>query len=91
MKNNRPDIVVKDNKRKSYLLSDISEPIDNNILVNEYNKIIKYKHLDILIEEIWHVKTTTLPVSWEPWVLARKGQINTLTSFLAVPVYINYE
>ena len=31
---------------------------DNNILVEEYNKISKYKNLEIETEKIWHLKTT---------------------------------
>ena len=36
---NRPDIVVKDFKRKTWLLIDMSVPRDNNISVKEYHKI----------------------------------------------------
>ena len=46
IKINRSDIVVKDYKRKTCLL-DMSVPTDNNISVKEYNKISKYKDLEI--------------------------------------------
>ena len=32
-------------------------PIDNNISVNEYNKISKYNNLGIKIEKIYYLKT----------------------------------
>ena len=62
IKCNRPDFVVKDYKRKTCLLIDISVPTDNNMSVTEYNKITKYKNLKIEIEKMWHLKTTTTPV-----------------------------
>ena len=36
---------------------------DNNISVKDYNEISKYKDLKIKIEKIWHLKTTTLPIT----------------------------
>ena len=42
IKRNRPDLVVKDYKRKTYLI-DMVIPTDNNILIKEYYKISKYK------------------------------------------------
>ena len=35
---------------------------DYNISVKEYNEISKCKDLEIEIEKIWHLKTTTAPV-----------------------------
>ena len=45
IKSKRPDIVVKDYKRKTCILIDMSVPTDNNTSVKEYNKISKYKDL----------------------------------------------
>ena len=54
IKSNSLDIVVKDNKRKTCLLIDIEEPTNNNMLVNEWNKIFQY--LEKEIEKMWHLK-----------------------------------
>ena len=62
IKNNRPDIVIKDYKRKTNLQIDISVSTGHNISVKEYNKIGKYKDLKIKIEKILHLKTTTVCV-----------------------------
>ena len=43
IKNNKPDIVIKDYKRKKYLLIGISIPTDNNVSVKEHHNISKYK------------------------------------------------
>ena len=51
--------MVKDYKRKICFPIDMSVPTDYNISVKEYNKITEYKNLEIEIEKIWHLKTTT--------------------------------
>ena len=40
----------------------MSVPTDNKILVKEYDKISKYKYLEIEIEKMRRLKTTTVPV-----------------------------
>ena len=37
-------------------------PIINNISLKEVNEISKYKNLQIEIEKMWYLKTTTVPV-----------------------------
>ena len=54
--------MVKDYKRKIYLLCDKSVTADNNISVKEYNKISNYYNLQKEIEKMWYLKTTTVPV-----------------------------
>ena len=62
IKNNRPEIVVKEYKRKTILPTDVLVPTDNNVSLKEYNKIDKYKDVEIEIEKMWHLKTTIVPV-----------------------------
>ena len=59
---NRPDIVIKDHKSKTCLLNDMTIPTDRNISVKEFDKLSKYKDLQIEIERMWHLKTTIVPV-----------------------------
>ena len=40
----------------------MSVPTENNISAKEYSKITKYKDLEIDIEKLGHMKTTTVPV-----------------------------
>ena len=49
IKANRPDIVVKDRTEKSCLLIDMSVPSDRNLAVKEFDKLSKYKDLQIKI------------------------------------------
>ena len=62
IKANRPDIVVKDRLEKTCLLIDMSVPSDRNIAVKEFDKLSKYKDLEIEIQKMWHLKTTIVPV-----------------------------
>ena len=62
IKSNRQDIVVKGYNRKTCLLIDMSVPTVNTILIKEYHKLSKYKDLEIEVEKMCHLKTTTMPV-----------------------------
>ena len=62
IKANRPDIVVKDRTNRTCLLIDMSVPSDRNIAVKEFDKLSKYKDLEIEIQKLWRLKTTVVPV-----------------------------
>jgi len=59
---NRPDIVLKNKKDQTCLLIDMTVPLDANTSVKTTEKLNKYKDLEIEIERIWGLKTTTVPV-----------------------------
>ncbi|XP_063591903.1 uncharacterized protein LOC134768991 [Penaeus indicus] len=59
---NRPDIIIKDFKEKTCLLIDMSVPCDQNIAHKEFDKLSKYKDLQIEIQKMWSLKATTVPV-----------------------------
>ena len=65
--------MVKDYKRKTKFLIDISVPTDN-ISINELNEIIKYKDLEIEIEKMWYLKTSTVPVIVGALGMIKKGR-----------------
>eukprot|EP00794_Sanderia_malayensis_P001843 gene1843-2075_t len=52
----------KDVKEKTCLLIDMSVPCDQNIAPKEFDKLSKYKDLEIEIQKMWSLKTTTVPV-----------------------------
>ena len=74
IKSHRLDIVFKDYKSKTCLLIDISVSTDNNRSVIEYNKISKYKDMEIDIEKMWHLKTTIMPVIVWALGMIKKGR-----------------
>ncbi|XP_047480182.1 uncharacterized protein LOC125032840 [Penaeus chinensis] len=70
---NRPDIVIKDKKNNTCLLIDMSVPSDRNVSSKVYEKLAKYKDLEIEIEKMWHLKTNTIPVVIGALGLIKKG------------------
>ena len=40
----------------------MSVPSDNNVSAKEFEKLSKYKDLEIEISKMWNVKTNTIPV-----------------------------
>ena len=59
---NRPDIVLKNKTDKTCLLIDMTIPLDTNTSVKTTEKLTKYKDLEIEVERMWGLKTTTVPV-----------------------------
>ena len=37
-------------------------PVDKNVSVAEFEKLSKYKDLEMEVEKLWHMKTVTIPV-----------------------------
>ena len=62
VKANRPYITVKDHKEKTCLLIDMTVPSDRNVSLKKYEKVSKYRDLEIEIQKMWHLKTTVMPV-----------------------------
>ena len=59
---NRSDIVVKNHNDKTCFLIDMSVPSDTNVSLKIFEKVSKYKDLEIEATKMWHLKTTTLQV-----------------------------
>ena len=70
---NRPDIVVKDKKKSTCFFIDMSVPSDRNISAKVFEKLSKYKDLEIEVQKMWHLKTKTLPVVVGALGLIKKG------------------
>jgi hypothetical protein len=60
--NNKPDVIIRDNEKGTYMLIDAAIPGDRNVIKKEAKKIIKYKDLIIEIQRMWNVKTQVTPV-----------------------------
>ena len=59
---NRPDIVIKDFKERTYIMLDVTVPVDKNISLKEFDKLSKYKKLEIKVTKLWRLKTKRIPV-----------------------------
>ena len=59
---NRPDIIIKNTKEKTYTLIEVAIPADRNFVQKEAEKKLKYKSLCIEIQRMWNLKCTIIPV-----------------------------
>jgi hypothetical protein len=60
--NNKPDILIRDNEKRTCMLIDVAISGDRNEIKQEAEKILKYKDLTIEIQRMWNVKTKAIPV-----------------------------
>jgi hypothetical protein len=59
---NKPDIVIRDNEKRTCMLIDVAISGDINVIKKEVEKILKYKDLTIEMQCMWNVKTKVIPV-----------------------------
>jgi len=59
---NKPDIIIRDNKRGTCMLIDVAIAGDTNVIKKEAEKILEYKDLTTEIQRMWNVKTKVIPV-----------------------------
>jgi hypothetical protein len=55
--NNKPDIIIRDNEKRTNMLIDVAISGDRNVIKKEAEKILKNKELTIEIQRMWNVKT----------------------------------
>ena len=75
---NRPDITINDFKEQTCLLIDMNILNDQNIAVKEFDKLSKYKDLEIEICRMWNLKATTVPVIVGALGMTKKGLIQQI-------------
>jgi len=62
IRNNKPDIIIRDNEKGTCMLIDAAISGDRNVIKKEPEKILKYKDLTTEIQRMWNVKTKAIPV-----------------------------
>jgi hypothetical protein len=60
--NNKPDIIIRDHEKGTFVLIDVAVSGDRSVVKNEAEKILKHKDLTIEIQRMWNVKTNVIPV-----------------------------
>ena len=60
--NNKPDIIIRDNEKRTRMLINVAMSGDRNVIKKEVEKILKYKDLTIEIQRMRNVKTKVIPV-----------------------------
>ena len=73
IKANRPDIVIKNKRKRLRTLIDMAVPSGRNVASKEVEKISKYKDLEIEISKMWSMNTIVIPVVIGALGLMRKG------------------
>ena len=54
-------------------MQDVAVPADKNISLKEFQKLSKYKNLEIEVTKMWKLKTKTIPVVIEALGMVKKG------------------
>jgi hypothetical protein len=60
--NNKPDIIIRDNKKGTRMLTDVAFPGDRNVIKKEAEKILKYKDITIETQRMWNVRAKVISV-----------------------------
>jgi len=60
--NNKPDIIIRDNEKGTYVLIDVATSGVRNMIKKEAEKILKYEDLTMEIQRMWNVRTKVIPV-----------------------------
>jgi hypothetical protein len=60
--NYKPDIIIRDNEKRTCMLIDVAISGDRNVFKKETEKILKYEDLTTEIQRMWNVKTEVIPV-----------------------------
>ena len=81
---NRPDIVLKNKKGETCILIDTTIPFNTNTSVKTTEKLTRYKDLEIEVEWMWGLNTTTVPVVMGALAPSRRTWKTTPTKSLAI-------
>ena len=59
---NRSDIIIKNHEERTCIMMGVAVPSDQNISFKEFQKLSKYKVLEIEVTKMWKLKTKIIPV-----------------------------
>ena len=76
-----PDIVVKVKKQRTCQLIEISVPTERKTSIKTTEKLSKYKDLEILIEKMWGMNISTIPVILGARGVVKKGMEKYINKF----------
>ena len=64
---------------------DVAVPEDKNISLKEFQKLSKYKDLEIEVTKMWKLKTKTIPVVTGALGMIKKGKKNFIDQIPGKP------
>ena len=62
-------------------------PSDQNMSLNEFQKVSKYRDLEIEVTKMWKLKTKVIPVVIGALGMIKNGKKNSLMKYLVSPLY----
>jgi hypothetical protein len=60
--NNKPNIIIRDNEKGTYMSIDVLISEHRNVFKKEAEQILKHEDLRIETQRMWNVKTNVMPV-----------------------------
>ena len=91
---NRQDIVIKHKQNKTCQLIDMNVPSDSNISAKVFEKLSRYKDLDVEIAMMWKTKTKTIPNIVGALGMIKKGKqkyINEIPGNLSLAEILKFK
>ena len=73
---NRTEITIKNFEENTFIMIDVTVSGDKNISGKDFQKLSKYKDLEIEVTKIWKRKTKTIPVATGSLGMIKKGTQN---------------
>ena len=70
---NRRDVILKTFEENACIMTDVTLPADKNISLRDFQKLSKYKDLEIEVTKKWKLRTKTIPVITGALCMMRKG------------------
>ena len=76
---NRLDIIIKNREERTYIMMDVAVLSDQNISLKEFQRLSKYKDVDINVTKMWKLKTKIILV-----VIGALGMSNILQKVILI-------
>ena len=83
---NKPDIVIRDDEKRTCILIAVAIPGDRNVIKKEAEKILKYKDLTTEIQRVWNIKARVIPV-----IIGATGTISKSFRKYVSDIYGNHD
>ena len=67
----RPDIIIKNHEEPTCVIMGVAVPSDQNISLKEFQKLSKYKDLEIEVTKMWKIIRKIIPVVTEAMIMIK--------------------
>ena len=81
----RPNIIIQYHEERTCIMMDMAVPSDQSISLKEFQKLSKYKDLEIKVIKMWKLKKKIIPVVIGALGMIKKGIQNFIDQIPAKP------